>query len=72
MSHQRRIVRLVRGSRLVDAEWLLIEVVAGSGVGAGAASHANVSEFAAATLALQIIDIAQLIEHYRVFPDVGE
>src|ERR1700674_3342370 len=48
-------------ARLVDAERLLVEIVAGGGIGTRAASHADVAELAAAALAFQVIDIAQLI-----------
>ena len=58
--------------RFVDAEWLFIEIVAGGGKGARAASHANVAELAATALAFQVVDVAQLIEYHRVFPDIGE
>src|ERR1035437_9676994 len=58
--------------RFVDAEWLLIEIVAGSRISTRAATHANVAELAAAALALQVVGIAQLIEHHRTLPDVGE
>src|SRR5580693_8810527 len=59
-------------TRLVNAERLLVEIVPGRGVGARAAAHANVAELATAALALQVVDVAELIEHYRIFPDVGE
>src|ERR1700674_734160 len=59
-------------TRLVDAERLLVEIVAGGCIGACAATHANVSELTASALPLQVVDIAQLIEHYRVLPDIGE
>ena len=60
------------GPRLVDAERLLIEIVAGGRIGTRTAAHADIAELAAAAFAFQIVDVAQLIEHDRVFPDVGE
>src|SRR5271169_165389 len=57
--------------RLVDAERLLIEIVAGGSVSACAATHANIAELAAAAFPLQVVDIAQFVEHHRVLPDVG-
>src|ERR1035441_2412543 len=58
--------------RLVDAERFLIEIVAGSGKGAGAASHADVAELATSAFSFQVVGVAQFVEHYRVLPDVGE
>src|SRR5208337_4623153 len=60
------------GMRLVDAERLFIEIIAGSGKGAGTTTHANVAEFAAAAFPLQVVDIAQFIKHHRVLPDLGK
>src|SRR5215471_1926284 len=62
----------VRRLGLVHAEGLLVEIVAGGGKGAGAASHADVAELAAATLPFQILGIAQFIEDGGVVPNVGE
>src|SRR5512142_3308534 len=41
--------------RFVDAERLLVEIVAGGGEGAGAAAHADVAELAAPALPFQVI-----------------
>ena len=61
-----------RSPRLVDTERFFIEVVAGNRVGSRAAAHANVAELTAAALSLQIIGVAQFVEHYRVLPDLNE
>src|SRR5579872_3570797 len=57
---------------VVNTERFLVEIVASGSVGARAASHADVAKLAATAFSLEIIDIAQLIEHHRVFPDLGE
>ncbi len=64
--------RAICGTRLVNAEWLLIEIVAGGGVGAGAAAHADIAEFAATAFAVEIVDVTQLVEDEGIFPDVGK
>ena len=58
--------------RLVDAERLFSEIVAGCRISACAATHANIFELAAAAFSLQILAVAEFVEHYRIFPDVGE
>ena len=47
-----------RRSRLIHAEWLLGQEVAGGGEGASAASHADVAEFAATALPFQVVVVA--------------
>ena len=66
-----RIIWL-RGAGLIHAERLLGQEVAGGGVGARAAAHADVAEFAAAALAFEVVVVAQLLEDLRVVPDFGE
>src|ERR1700690_1002196 len=63
---------LVRGAGFVDTEGLFGEKVAGGGVGAGAAPHADVGEIAAAPFALEVVVVAQLREDGRVVPDLGK
>src|SRR5208283_979072 len=46
------------GTRLINAERLLIQVVSCGGVGPGAATHANVTKLAIAALAFQIAGVA--------------
>src|ERR1700674_284626 len=59
-------------ARLVNAERLFIQIVACGGKSARAASHTDIAKLAAAALAFQIVDVAQLIEYDRVLPDVSE
>src|SRR5450755_582153 len=63
---------LVRGAGLVHAERLFRQEVASGGVGAGAASHANMAKLAATALPFQIVVVAQLVEDDGICPDVGE
>src|SRR5580700_6687553 len=71
--HQDRVLLLQTcRTRLVDAERLLVEIVPGGGIGARTATHADIAELATAALALQVVDVAELIEHHGVFPDVCE
>lgn len=58
--------------RLVNAERFLVEIVAGGSVGTRAATHTDIAKLAAAAFSLEIIDIAKLIKHHRVFPDICE
>jgi len=73
-SHQRRragfqVLRAcilcgkVLRARLVDTERLFIQIVAGGGESARAAAHANVAKLAATALPIEIIYVAQLMEH---------
>ena len=65
-------VDLVKRLRFVDAEWLLGEVIAGGGEGAGAASHADVAELAGAALPFQVVGFAELKEHLSCIPYIAE
>src|ERR1019366_6480525 len=63
---------LVRGARLIDAERLFRQEVAGGSVRPRAATHANVAELAAAALSFQVVVVAQLGENVGVVPDFRE
>src|ERR1017187_5757995 len=63
---------LVRGARLIDAERLFRQEVAGGSVRPSAATHANVAELAAAALSFQVVVVAQLGEDVGVVPDFRE
>ena len=70
--HRRAILFQTFGVWFVNAEWLFLEIVAGGRISAGPAAHADIAELAAAALAFQVVDIAQFVEDYRVFPDFGK
>jgi hypothetical protein len=53
---------LRRCTRLIHAERLFREEVSGGSVSARSATHADMTEFAAATLPFQVVVIAQLAE----------
>jgi hypothetical protein len=57
---------------LVNAEWLLIQIISRNGEGSGAASHANIAKLAATAFSPKVVGIPQLIENQGVLPDVGE
>src|SRR6266542_5831290 len=72
VSSQDKSLLLRHGLRLIDAEWLFGHVISIGGIGASAASHADVAELAAAALAFQLVDVAQVGKDRRVVPDVGK
>jgi hypothetical protein len=59
-------------SGFVHAERFFVHVVSRGGVGARAATHADIAEFATAALPFQVVDVAQFVEDHGVLPDVGE
>jgi hypothetical protein len=59
-------------ARGVNAEWLFSEKVSGGGEGAGATTHTDVTEFAAAALPFQVIVITKFVEDHGVRPDIGK
>lgn len=58
------------GLGFVDAERLFRQVISSGSVGAGAAAHTDVAEFAAAAFAGEVVYVAQFVEHDRVLPDI--
>ena len=58
--------------RLVDTEGFFLEHVAGGGVSACPASHADIAKLATAAFSFQIGGIAQKPESAGVLPDVGK
>ena len=63
---------LSRGARLIHTERLFCQEVATCSERAGAASHAYMPKFAAAALPFQVVVVAQLVEHYRVGPNISK
>src|SRR5207302_9644415 len=57
---------------LVHAERFFVQKVAGGGISAGTAAHTDVAKLAAATLACQVVSLAQLAKDFGVLPDFGE
>ena len=57
---------------LIDAEGFLGHIVAGQPVSSPAAAEANSLEFTESTLALQFVDVAEMLKNLPVLPNVSK